>query len=198
MTNPIIRGTTIRRATAALGIALAALTLSATAQAGHGDRGHRDRDRAVHGPRDSQAQRQRNRGDRSARREIRRDSHARYRGQNRWRHGRRYGHYRHHSRPRRHAGFFPGYIVRPAPHYRGRPAYRPRPRPRYHRQSYSHGGNRQSCRVLKQAGYDRHGRRVVSKRRVCNGPYGKRTVSKHTRVSQTFGREIRHHDDSGD
>lgn len=154
MTNPIIQGTTIRRAAAALGIALAALTLSTTAQADRGDRGHRGNDSAVQGSRDSQVNRRGTRTDRPARREIRRhrDSRTRYR-QHR---ARNYGHYRHNSRPRRHAGFFPGYIFGPAPRHYGRPA--------------SYRGHRgRGCRVIKRVGYDHYGRRFVTKRRVCNG-----------------------------
>jgi len=169
MTNPIIRGTTIRRAAAALGIALAAITLSTTAQADRGDRGHRGKERTVQGPRDTQAQRQRNRGDRSARREVRRDSHARYRGHNRWRHGRKHGHYRQHGRPRRHAGFYPGRIFRSAPYYYGRPAYRPR----HNRPAAYRGYRGRDCRVIRHVRYDHYGRKLITKRRVCYGRHGR-------------------------
>jgi len=175
MTNPIIRGTTLRRTAAALGIALAAITLSTTAQADRGDRGHRGKGSAVYGSHDSQGYRQRGRTHRSAKREIRRhrNKHARYR----WRHARRHGHYRRYGRPRHHAGFVPGYILRPAPHYRGRPGYRSRPG--YRRQSYNGGGRQQTAP---------RGTRTV------NG----RTVNGRTGLFPTYDRNPGDYGDSGD
>ncbi len=161
MTYPIIRSTTFCRMAAALGIALAAITLSTTAQADRGDRGHRGKDSAVHGSRDSQATRQGNRTNRSARRDIRRNNDRTTK--NRGHRTRNYGN------RRRQAGFFPGNIFRSAPRYHGRPAYRSR----YHRPASYRGYRGRGCRVIRRVGYDRYGRRFVTSRRVCDGRHGR-------------------------
>jgi len=154
MTHLNAKFATIRRTTVALGIALAALTLATMAQADTRDRGVRGGDRAMHHERDTQTHRYGSRTDRGGPREIHRD--------------RRLAGPIHHAGPRPHGGFILGRVLGGQPHYQGRPVYRHHANPATFRGH--HGGG---CRIVRHVRFDHHGRKIITKRRVCYGRHGR-------------------------